>query len=297
MAEDIHIPSASSGQAPSANPSLPSGGRIPSGCLRIGYHDRANLLPLLYPLKAGWVGPESPWRLEVVNDTPAALLASLVEGGVDAAFVTPAGAQMHGGEIAPLGGWGLAGAGVSETALLLAPQRLDLIEGSNVAVLPEAVDSPPEHILRTILTPYYGITLNLCRPGEPGYDEKGPRLMYSDIAARQATGNLKGWVAEDLGLAWWVLTGLPIVWELLCSRRDLSTKKPNAPETLQAIMRLSQRSAVEQNATILQEATSRLKLDQRRIKELFARQRYTLGQDEQKGLALFLDMAARAKAI
>jgi predicted solute-binding protein len=289
MTEDLHIPSLRSGQAPSAD----SG----AGLLRLGYHDRANLLPLLYPLKAGWIGPESPWKLEIVNETPAKLLSALLDGELDAAFLTPAAAQLHGGKIAPLGGWGLAGTGASETALLLAPQRLDLVDGSDVAITPGAAGSAAEHLLRTMLTPYYGITLNLRTPAEPEYDEEGARLLYGDEAARQAGSIPKGWVAEDLGLAWWVLTGLPMVWEVLCSLRDLQLKKPDALETLQSLLRLSQRSASEQNASITQEATSRLHLDLKRSKELFARQRYTLGQEEQKGLARFLDMAARAKAI
>jgi predicted solute-binding protein len=265
--------------------------------LRLGYHDRANLLPLLYPLKAGWVGPESPWQLEIVTDTPSVLLAALLEGGLDAAFITPADAQRHGREVTPLGGWGLAGTGASETALLLAPQRLDLIEGSHVAILPEAGGSTADHILRTILTPYYSIELNLRTTGAPEYNQSGPRLMYSDDAARQAASNPKGWVAEDIGLAWWVLTGLPAIWEMLCTRRDLQSSKPGAAEALQSAVRLSQRSAAEQSAAIVQEASSRLKLEPKRVKELFARQQYTMGQEEQKGLARFLDMAARARVI
>jgi predicted solute-binding protein len=121
--------------------------------------------------------------------------------------------------------------------------------------------------------------------------------MYGDDASRQAITNPKGWVAEDMGLAWWVLTGLPAVWEMLCARRDLQTNKPGATEALQAAVRLSQRSAGEQSATVVDEAASRLKLDRKRVKELFARQQYTLGQEEQKGLARFLDMASRARVI
>jgi predicted solute-binding protein len=272
MAEDIHI-------------------------LRLGYHDRANLLPLLYPLKAGWVAPESPWKLEIANDPPALLLESLLDGSLDAAFVTPADAQRHGSAIAPLGGWGLASEGATGTALLLAPKRLDLIDGGDVSITPEAASSTAEQILRTILTPYYGITLNLHKPGEPGYSESGARLLYGDDAAQQAAANPPGWVAEDIGLAWWVLTGLPAVWELLCVPRNLQERKPGGQDVLQSLIRLSQRSASEQNSTILQEAASRLKLDQKRVKELFARQRYTLGQQEQAGLARFLDMASRARVI
>jgi predicted solute-binding protein len=265
--------------------------------LRLGYHDRANLLPLLYPLKAGWVAPESPWKLEITNDPPALLLKSLLDGRVDAAFVTPADAQRYGSSIAPLGGWGLASEGAAGTALLLSPKRLDLIDGGDVSISPEAAGSTAEQLLRTILTPYYGISLNLHKRDEPGYSESGARLLYGDDAAQQAAANLVGWVAEDMGLAWWVLTGLPAVWEILCVPRDLQERKPGAPDVLQSLIRLSQRSASEQNSTILQEAATRLKLDQERVKELFAHQRYTLGQPEQAGLARFLDMASRAKAI
>lgn len=265
--------------------------------LRLGYHDRANLLPLLYPLKVGWVGPESPWKLEVVNDTPGAVLEGLLAGRLEAGFVTASAAQLYGRKIAPLGGWGLAAEGTSETALLLAPNRIDLIDGGDVAVMPEAHGSAAEHLLRTLLAPYYGVTLNLRAQDDAEYDPKGARLMYSDLAAREAQSNPKGWVAEDLGLAWWVFTGLPMVWELLCVRRDLEANKPGAPEVLQGLMRLSQRTAAEQQASIVEEAITRLGLNKVRIEELFARQSYTLGQQEQKGLARFLDMAARARAL
>jgi len=265
--------------------------------LRLGYHDRANLLPLLYPLKAGWVAPESPWKLEITNDPPSLLLESLLNGSLDAAFVTPADAQRHGRAIAPLGGWGLASEGATGTALLLAPQRLDLIDGGDVSISPEAAGSTAEQLLRTMLAPYYGISLNLHKPSEQGYSESGACLLYSDQAAQKAAANPPGWVAEDLGLAWWVLTGMPAVWELLCVSRDLQTRKPGAPDAIQALVRRSQRSASEQNSTILQEADARLKMDQKGVKELFARQRYTLGQQEQAGLARFLDMASRARAI
>jgi chorismate dehydratase len=283
MTEDFHIPSTSSCSA------------IQGQTLRLGYHNRANLLPLLYPLKAGWVAPASPWKLEIVNDAPAGLLDALLNGLLDAAFVTPIGAQIHGDRITPLGGWGLAAEGASGTALLLSPQRIDLIDGGDVSILPEAADSTAEQILRAILTPYYGIAVNLRKPGEPEYSEKGARLIYSDNGARQAASSPQGWVAEDVGLAWWVLTGLPMVWELLCVPRDLRARKPGASEALQTLMALSQRSASEQNATIVQEAASRLNIEQKRVKELFSRQHYTLGPKEQNGLAHFLDMVGRRR--
>jgi chorismate dehydratase len=262
--------------------------------LRLGYHDRANLMPLLYPLKAGWVGAESPWKLEVVNMTPTALVSALLDGELDAAFIAPFALTQRGDRLASLGGWGLASEGASETTLLLAPQRLDLMDEGHLALSEEAQASTAAHLLRVLLKPYYDITLSLHAPGDSAYDLKGARLLYSDDAPRQAKAMPEGWVAEDMGVAGYVMSGLPTVWEMLVAPRDLEARKPGASEAIQATLKASQRAAQEQQATILEEATQRLGLDQPRVKELFARQRYTLGEKEQKGLAHFFTLASKA---
>lgn len=263
--------------------------------LRLGYWDRANLLPLLYPLKAGWVAPDSPWKLEVVHDTLAGLLSALLRGEIDAAFVPPAGVIQNSNRLAPLGGWGLASEGMTATVLLIAPKRLDLLDGGELAVTPPAAGSSADYLIRTLLKPYYDITLNLHQEGDPGYEAKATRLMYSDDAAKQAAKRPTAeWVAEDMGVAWYVQSGLPMVWEMLATPRDLEQRKLGAGEALQEALRRSQRSAQEQQASILDEAASRLRMKKDDVKQLFARQRYTLGQQEQKGLASFLDQATRA---
>lgn len=266
--------------------------------LRLGYYERANLLPLLYPIKAGWIAPESPWKLEVVNDTPAGLLEALRGGELDAAFVPTAGMLQSKGKLAPLGAWGLAAAGATATVRLIAPQRLDLIDGSDLAVTPAAQGSAAEYLLKTLLKPYYDITLNLRYEGDAEYNPQGARLIYGDEGAQQAA-KLPGaeWVAEDLGVAWFVQSGLPMVWEILAASRTLEERKPGSIEALQDTLKRSQRSAQEQQATILAEATQRLGMKSDAVKELLARQRYTLGPQEQKGLAHFLDMASRANVV
>ncbi len=262
--------------------------------LRLGYQDRANLLPLLYPLQAGWVLAESPWELEIVNAPPRELTKGLLNGDLDAAFIPPLSAQANGGKLSSLGGWGIASEGASETARLLAPQRIDLIDKSDVAITPEAQGSTAEHLLRALLKPYYDVTLRLRTSEDAEYNLKGARLLYGDDAARQAQSKPEEWVDDDLGRAWWVLSGVPIVWEMLAALRDLEKSKPGAGEALQQLLRRSQRSAQEQQATIIGAAAQRLKIKPDQVKELFARQRYTLGELEQKGLAHFLDRAARA---
>jgi chorismate dehydratase len=263
--------------------------------LRLGYWDRANLLPLLYPLKAGWVAPDSPWKLEVMHDTPARLLGALLRGEIDVAFVPPAGVIQNSGAIAPLGGWGLASEGMTATVLLIAPQRLDLLDGGDLSVTPPAAGSSADYLVRTLLKPYYDISLSLHAEGDAAYDAKGARLMYGDDAAKQAARRPTAeWVAEDMGVAWFVQSGLPMVWEMLATPRDLEQRKPGAGGALQEALRRSQRSAQEQQATVVEEAASRLGMKADDVKQLFARQRYTLGPQEQKGLASFLDLATRA---
>lgn len=262
--------------------------------LRVGYHDRVNLLPLLFPLKAGWVGAGAPWKLEVMDLPPSELVRALLQGELDAAFIPPLTLTQRGDELALLGGWGLASEGVTETALLLAPQRLDLMHEGELAVEAEAIGSTAEHLLRMLLKPYYDIALTFRMPDNPQFSQTAARLMYGDRAAAIAAKRQEGWVAEDLGVASYVMSGQPTVWEMLAARRDLEGHKPGAGAAIQAALKASQRAAQEQQATIVDEASRRLGLETRRVKELFARQRYTLGEKEQKGLAHYFTLAAQA---
>src|SRR6476646_4515423 len=109
--------------------------------LRLGYQKRANFLPLRYPLEAGWVAPDSPWRVEQVDATQSDLLAGLLGGDLDAAFLAPAAVAQHGERLATLGGWGLACEGRVETAIVLSPKRLDLIHEGGVSVTSAALGS------------------------------------------------------------------------------------------------------------------------------------------------------------
>ncbi|HVF98776.1 MAG TPA: MqnA/MqnD/SBP family protein, partial [Chloroflexia bacterium] len=130
---------------------------------------------------------------------------------------------------------------------------------------------------------------------DAAYDPMAARLMYGDDAAKEAARRPTAeWVAEDMGVAWYVQSGLPMVWEMLATPRDLEQHKPGACVALQEALKRSQRCAQEQQASILGEAAARLGMKPDDVKQLFARQRYTLGPQEQKGLASFLDLATRA---
>ncbi len=251
-------------------------------------------MPLLYPLEAGWVGAESPWKLEVAINTPSKVLDDLLMGEIDAGFVSPAALAQHGQKLAALGGWGVVSEGISGAALLLAPQRLDLMDKSDVALHPEAQGSTAEYLLRLLLKPYYDIELSLKKGGTEAHNLKEARLLYGDRATIEAEKRAPEWVAEDVGLAMWLLTGMPAVWEIMAGRRDLEERKPGAGEALKQVVANSHKAGQEQRASVLDEAASRLGVSIDKVKEMFGRHRYTLGDKEQKGLAQFLDMASRA---
>jgi predicted solute-binding protein len=259
--------------------------------LRLGYPDRADLVPLLYPLVAGWVGPESPWRLEMVPGTPGDMERGLLDGSLDAALVPPLLLSRQGARLEALGGWGVACEGPSDLALLLAPRRLDMMDAESLSVAPMAEGSTAEHLIRLLLKPYYDITLNFLSEGGEGYSNEGARLMFGDGAAREAEKRPEGWVAEDMGVAWFVLSGLPTVWEILAAARDLERRKPGVRAALDDALTRSRRSATEQSATLLDDAANRLGWKRDRTKEMLSRRRYTVGTPEQKALARFFTLA------
>src|SRR4051812_38291949 len=101
--------------------------------LRLGYYDHVNLLPLLHPIDAGWVSPPSPWKVELRKGTCAELEQAMQSNEVDAAFLPPLAVARHGAARVAAGGWGLAAEGRIETALLLSPERVDLMDGKDAA--------------------------------------------------------------------------------------------------------------------------------------------------------------------
>jgi predicted solute-binding protein len=262
--------------------------------LRLGYPDRANYLPLTYPLVAGWAALDAPWTLEPVSGFTSRLVELLAEGELDAAFVPPAVIARGEAGLSALGGWGFACEGRVETAVLLAPNRLDQIEDGEIVLLPESAGSSAEHLLRVLMKPYYDVGLRLATPDESRAGNDAGRLVFSDSGPREASARSEPWVAEDLGVAWYVFTGAPMVWELLASSRGLEERKPGASAAIQSALERSRAVARQQDATIVALAQDRTGLPREAIKALCERQRYTLSGPEQKGLAKFLDMAARA---
>jgi predicted solute-binding protein len=290
--------------------------------LRFGYTGSAHLVPLLHPLVSGWVVP--PGRAVTWHDlAPGALLAELDAGTLDAALVAPVAYARRRARLALLHGVGLAGEGPNAAAVLHSPQRADSLDGQVIRVPAPPTEEAGTALLAVLLRPHFGIAalplvpdapvpegrtvagtlltgdaaLAVRRPWllydaylrsipEPG--TPAPRRRPTPVPAPDpaATG-----YTEDLGAAWWVLTGVPIVWAVGVVRQEIATAETLA--ALGAGFDAARRAATEQQPTILQAAASRVQLPEPVLAAILAAQTTTLGPRDMGALDAYFTYTHR----
>jgi predicted solute-binding protein len=292
--------------------------------LRFGYTDSIHLLPLIHPLRAGWVYPTG-LQLELVPLAPPALEQALGQGDLDGALAGPLTyARLRGGlEVMP--GVGLASTGANSLAVLQSRARPDQLDGQTVAVTPSAQDTTAAALLQVLADPFFGVNLPMAPESTiaPGGDTPPPRLLSGDAAvqvrrpwllyearfspttlAAEERALAKGrplpapanpapapdpqtaGYAEDLGAAWWVFSGTPMVWALGVLRGEWLQQ----PDAVVAVVRAFQQSRVvarEQAATVLAAAAAQAQVPEAAVQALFDRQTVEIGAAEQGGLAAF----------
>jgi predicted solute-binding protein len=277
--------------------------------LRFGYTGSAHLVPLLHPLTGGWVVP--PGRAVLWHDLPPlALLADLDAGTLDAALIAPVAYARRRDRLALLPGVGLASEGPTAAAVLHSPQRADSLDGQVIRVPAPPVPDAGAALLAVLLRPHFGISatlLDTAAPvpegrvvggslltGDAAITVRRPWLLYDAYlrtipepgtpAPRRrptpvpAPDPATSGYTEDLGAAWWVLTGVPIVWAVAVVRQEIAT-----PDTLAALgagFEAARRAAAEQQPTILAAAASRVQLPEPVLAALFTAQTTTLGPRE-----------------
>ncbi|MDQ2805632.1 MAG: hypothetical protein M3Z04_01735 [Chloroflexota bacterium] len=93
--------------------------------------------------------------------------------------------------------------------------------------------------------------------------------------------------AEDLGAAWWIYSGTPMVWALGVVRATL-LEQPQAVVALVRAFEASRTAAREQAATVLTAAAGIAAVPEAVVQAIFDRQRPDLDARAQGGLAAFL---------
>ena len=306
--------------------------------LRFGYTDSIHLLPLLHPLRAGWVYPAG-LRLDLVALPPPALEEALRQGDLDGGLIDPLAYARLRGTLEAMPGIGLASEGANSFAVLQSTTRADLLEGARVTVDASAQHGPAQALLQVLAAPYFDIAFALAPAPAPGAEAEAAgaagalqaRLLAGDTAVRarepwlryearfrpsvlaaeeraQAKGRplpeaesppgapdpaVAGY-AEDLGAAWWVFSGTPMVWALGVLRTALL----DTPDAVVAVMRAFQESrtaAREQAATVQAAAAAQAGVAETAVAALFERQTVEIGAREQGGLAAFYRHTGRLR--
>ncbi|HMA37921.1 MAG TPA: MqnA/MqnD/SBP family protein [Chloroflexia bacterium] len=292
--------------------------------LRFGYTDSIHLLPLLYPLRAGWVVPAG-LQLELVALPAAALEPALRAGDLAGALVHPLIYSRLRTTLEVMPGIGLASDGPNSYAVLQSPTRPDLLDGQTVAIDPSALESLAPALLAVLALPFFGVTLSQAAPasdaplaarllaGDAAVQARAPWLRYEarfspSALAAEARALAKGrpapplpepqpdpataGYAEDLGAAWWVFSGTPLVWALGVLRTSL-LERPDAVVSLVRAFQQSRTAAREQAATVRAAAAAQAGIPEPAVQAIFDRQTVEIGAPEQGGLAAFYRLTGR----
>jgi len=168
--------------------------------LRLLLHDSLATLPLVEPLRAGWVDTAG---IEVVFDPD--LTAGRV-GSEDVALIPSGELTMLGGRFQVVPDIGVIADGAGPVSLRV-PVRPDEIEATSVRLLD--VGSTAEILARAVLRPYFGIEASRWTR------EADPDAQAVVIEGEAALVEPEGGFAEDLCRAWFIMTGQAAVLHVL----------------------------------------------------------------------------------
>lgn len=99
----------------------------------------------------------------------------------------------------------------------------------------------------------------------------------------------------DLGGAWYQLTGLPMVWAVLCARKEFLERATGEFQTLW--LRLEEASRSPERTQAAERTATRLGLPVDFIKTYFDGLSYVIGGRQEDGLQKFLELARRGEFV
>jgi predicted solute-binding protein len=260
--------------------------------------------PLALAIELGWATPPAPLRVvpaltaDAVREHPAALALVPV---AEYAFLRESHAVLP--ALA-------AGGNHSAAAVLRADRRLDEIDEPLIDL--DGVSRTTECLVRATLTKFYGIAPGIWwREGEESPATSPPNQPAGEATADEGAGGAApaerltleareggealhlldepgDAVVEDLGRAWFILTGLPYASHLLVAPRALlETEATSVQELLDAIPG-ALRAAHERRRELRRELSQRYGVSRELLNDFYNDQLTTLTGDMQKAaIALF----------
>ncbi len=168
--------------------------------MRLLLHDSLATLPLVEPLRAGWVDTAG---IDVVFDSD---LGAGRVGSEDIALIPVGELTMLAGRFQVVPDIGVIADGAGSVSLRV-PVRPDEIDVTSVRLLD--VGSTAEILARAVLRPYFGIEASRWSR------EPDPDAQAVVIEGEAALAEPEGGFAEDLCRAWFIMTGQAVVLHVL----------------------------------------------------------------------------------
>lgn len=179
--------------------------------LRIGWIDYANCSPLLMQLE----GQLPIDTTEIVHGVPAKLNARLAEGTIDVCISSSIEFARHADEYLILPGHCIGSRGPVQSVLLFSRCPVETLAGERLLVTSESATSVA--LLQVLLSKRWNLSdYSLQATSDPWQDalQQAPALLLIGDRALQAASVNSDYHIYDLGLEWFLLTGLPFVYAL-----------------------------------------------------------------------------------
>lgn len=259
--------------------------------VRLGQVNYINVLPVFYPLQAGWV--QSP--AELVAGTPAECNRALEQGEIDVGVVSSIQYARHHDSLILLPDLSISCEGAVGSVLLFSKERIDLLDGRQIALTSSSATSVA--LVKVLCRWYYQIDaeFTVMKPDLEEMLAAAPACLLIGDDALRARQHAEGLIVEDMGKAWWIFTGLPMVFAVWAARRDSVSRQPEAfAQLVQALYRARQvgRDNID---SVVAAAHERVGLSEEELKVYYTQQKYELGSTYQRGLLAFYSYCSRLR--
>ncbi|MCL5961107.1 MAG: menaquinone biosynthesis protein [Chloroflexi bacterium] len=259
--------------------------------LRLGEVSYINVLPVYYPFEAGWIH----LPVELVRGTPAQLNEWLENEEIDLGSVSSIAYARNHQSLMLLPDLSIACEGSVGSVLLFSKERIDLLDGKRIALTKSSATAAA--LLKVLCQHYYAIKVEFIEmaPDLSSMLEAADACLLIGDDALRAAKRAEGLVVEDLGKAWWILTGLPMVFGVWAVRRETANRSSGELQELVKAFREAKRLGKENLSTIIDVAASRTGLTVEELQAYYPLQKYELGPSYQRGLLSFYNYCSRMR--
>ncbi len=230
--------------------------------------------------------------VDLIKGTPTELNRLLINGDLVISPISSIEYARHHESLVLMPDFTVSSDGEVKSILLISRLPIDKLSGKRIALTTTSATS--QVLLKLILSKGYGV--------EPEYFQSQPELdkmlvnadaalLIGDIALKHYI-NGKDFFLYDLGIEWKKLTGMKMVYAVWAVNREFAETKSDLCEYVYEIFKKSMDYSMEHLAEIADYASRWEPFSPSFLMDYFRSLRFNFGEDYQKGLLRFYQMAA-----